>query len=51
MFGAKPAEFPSPLGVIFSLIDDDDFIEFEAERFPSPLGVIFSLMIGTQHLH
>ena len=40
-------KFPSPLGVIFSLIDD--FIEFKSdiiEMFPSPLGVIFSLMRG-----
>ena len=38
--------FPSPLGVIFSLIPDYipncDFVYVE---FPSPLGVIFSLMI------
>ena len=38
--------FPSPLGVIFSLIKKKyDTIEFkEIYVFPSPLGVIFSLI-------
>ena len=36
-------KFPSPLGVIFSLIKDADLLK-ECTEFPSPLGVIFSLI-------
>ena len=38
--------FPSPLGVIFSLIIDPQTLEAKGLEclFPSPLGVIFSLI-------
>ena len=37
--------FPSPLGVIFSLINDvPATYPYNTEMFPSPLGVIFSLI-------
>ena len=37
--------FPSPLGVIFSLMDAVSSTEIEEFlKFPSPLGVIFSLI-------
>ena len=44
--------FPSPLGVIFSLIKGVkkiDKIE-DINKFPSPLGVIFSLIYLYQHI-
>ena len=37
--------FPSPLGVIFSLMKKQDLINLAGNlKFPSPLGVIFSLI-------
>ena len=37
--------FPSPIGVIFFLIDEDKERErIEKLQFPSPIGVIFSLI-------
>ena len=36
--------FPSPLGVIFSLIIVMKRMELVGLEFPSPLGVIFSLI-------
>ena len=39
-------KFPSPLGVIFSLIKDvKDLWYSNYSKFPSPLGVIFSLIL------
>ena len=38
--------FPSPLGVIFSLIRIEiEYQSIKTSKFPSPLGVIFSLII------
>ena len=39
-------KFPSPLGVIFSLISTHplNHIDNYGSKFPSPLGVIFSLI-------
>ena len=39
-------KFPSPLGVIFSLIGGSLMYCVIDEKFPSPLGVIFSLIRG-----
>ena len=37
--------FPSPIGVIFSLIESINlFRELLKNKFPSPIGVIFSLI-------
>ena len=36
--------FPSPLGVIFSLILVPLSLKYKSIKFPSPLGVIFSLI-------
>ena len=36
--------FPSPLGVIVSLIEELLDISYDQIGFPSPLGVIFSLI-------
>ena len=44
----KEWKFPSPIGVIFSLILAGlEAIERECFMFPSPIGVIFSLMYTT----
>ena len=41
----KKLEFPSPIGVIFSLIlKNKNFGGIKNETFPSPIGVIFSLI-------
>ena len=43
----RDGEFPSPIGVIFSLIMVEPFGVMDPKlvaRFPSPIGVIFSLI-------
>ena len=40
--------FPSPLGVIFSLILSTFCHHNACTKFPSPLGVIFSLIWETE---
>ena len=43
--GCYPDKFPSPIGVIFSLINNFfTCATFKYSKFPSPIGVIFSLI-------
>ena len=43
--------FPSPLGVIFSLIFKRCYFIIRCNKFPSPLGVIFSLILFLLQIH